>query len=184
MSIIKYDSNTASRLIELSGLGYNKTEISKMMRVSRVTLDRWIKKYDLKEAMSQAESDFMRNAIKRGLTALSEGAKTTESLREYTEEDEEGKIVRVTEKIRILAPSEKAIQILSKKYAKEFADAVHEEDKAAHLVLHVNPNAMSLREIQQLNASSNPLGAASIETECVTVSDSDSCPPRKDSESE
>ena len=133
--------------------------------------------------MMKNHIDYMRNTIERGLVALSEGATSTDSVKEYTEEDDAGRVIRVTEKVRILPPNEKAIQILCKKYAKVFdTDAVH-EDAAHNLTLSINTNAMSLREIQQLNASSNPLGDASkvIDAECNEVTSS---PPRKDSESE
>jgi len=184
MPILKYDSAMSSRIIELFGLGYNKTEVAKLLTISRSTLDVWIKKYDLSTNIEKAETDFMRNAITRGLVALAEGAKSTECVKEYTEEDEHGKIVRTIEKVRILPPNEKAIQILSKKYAKIFSDTVQDDTSATHLTLSINPNAMSLREIQQLNASSNPLGAQRqaevVDAECIEVLD----PPTSDESDE
>ena len=155
--ISKFNPVMASRIIELCSLGYGKTHIAKLLDVSRSTLDMWISKHALQDRMRTAKYDYMRNTIERGLVALSE--------------DDAGRVIRVTEKVRILPPNEKAIQILCKKYAKVFAtDAVH-EDAAPHLTLSINTNAMSLREIQQLNASSNPLGDASkvIDAECNDV---------------
>ena len=184
MPIVKYNNVMGSRIIELFGLGYNKTEVAKLIPCSRSTLDIWINKYDLSTSIEKAEHDFMRNAITRGLVALAEGATSTECVKEYTEEDEDGKIVRTIEKRRVMPPSEKAIQILSKKYAKVFADTTQHEDNVKHLTLNINPNAMSLREIQQLNASSNPLGAQrleqSVEAECVEILD----PPTSEEKSE
>lgn len=181
-NISKFNNVVASRIIELSGLGYNKTEICKALRIARSTLNMWIDKYNLAEPMQTADNDMVRGSIKRGLVALAEGAKTTENIREYTEEDSTGRIIKSTEKIRMLAPCEKAIKILSKKYAKEFSDAVHTDtDNAKHLTLDVNVNTLSLREVQDMRRTESVLDCVEAEATDITE-ESESLPPTKDSE--
>jgi len=179
--VLKYDSNTASRIIELASLGYGVTASAKLLGVTRNTLHRWIKRNDLTERMRTAENDYMKSTIKRGLVALSEGAKATETIRESIETCETtGKVTKVTEKIRTLPPNEKAIQILAQSYAKVFSKTEIEEINKSLNINLINTSEMTLRELQ---AIPSPLGAISVDATCEEVVDSgDLGPPEEDSE--
>ena len=185
-SVYKFDSAMRSRIIELASLGYSKTSMSKMIGVARSTLDRWIDRYSLKEAMETAETDIASDTIKRGLAALSVGAKATETIEEYTEEYDTGKldednnpimsIKKIIRKTKQLAPNEKALEIYARKYEKAFAQKDVEllESKTSILVLGVNTSNMTQRDLQKHRiASSNPLDIVS-DVEYSEVSESDS----------
>jgi len=158
MAAKKYDGAVGSRIVELASLGYSLADSANLLNVHRNTLTRWIKKFDLTSRMASAETDLMRSTIKRGLKALSEGASSTETIRETIEDDGEGNIVKVTEKVRRLAPNEKAIQILAQRYAKEFSKSELEEIGKT-LNISLNTSNMSIRE---LNAVPSPLGSIDI----------------------
>lgn len=183
--IVKFNDVVASRIIELSSLGYSPTEVSKLLNVSRTTLWRWIKRHDLEERMQLAESDMMKGAIKRGLVALSEGAKSTDMTKEYVSE-ENGQIVKVTEKIRTLAPNEKAIQILSQKYDKVFSQAeITDDSNNSKVSININTSAMTIRELQAIPSPLGAIGTASdmpIETYARPVPSSETVSEEVDSE--
>ena len=185
-SVYKYDSAMRSRIIELASLGYSDTSISTMIGVARSTLSRWITRYELRAAMDQAETDLASDTIKRGLAALSSGAKATETIEEYNEFydsgelDKDGKpimnIKKITRKTKQLAPNEKALEIYARKYAPKFAakDVAALESKSSILTLNVNHSGMSQRELQEhRRATLNPLDVVS-DVEYVELAGKDS----------
>ena len=87
------------------------------------------------------------------------------------EEADDGKMIKVTKKTKKLAPNEKAMQILAKKYHKELAVDSDIVDTQSQVNININTSDMSLRELQQVNAGS-PLGEI-IDASCVPVTQSD-----------
>ena len=61
------------------------------------------------------------------------------------------------EKVRILAPNEKAIQILSKKHAKIYSTDIVPIDDVQRMELDININTLSRRELLELRRVNSPL---------------------------
>ena len=163
--ISKFNNVVFSRICELYSLDYSLTEIAKMLGVSRNTLHRWIKNNNMRPTLDTIDKELMQGTIKRGLRALAEGVTTTEETIKTIEEDDAGRPVERTQRIRKLAPSEKAIQILARRYDKDFSDALQDSsDGTKHQVTHdINVNVMSMRDLSKLNALSNPLGDIALD---------------------
>jgi transposase-like protein len=186
--VTKFDNTMQSRILELASLGYSLTDISKLLSVSRNTLHRWIRKYDLKQQIDDIEHDVMRSTIKRGLIKLAEGVKTVEESIKTIEEDDAGRPVERVQRIKELPPSEKAIQILASHYDKRFGNAL--DNDAKHLITHdINVNIMSQRELNELRQLNV------LDAECRTVSSesnaellpetiNDATPPNSEQEQE
>lgn len=171
--VYKYDNLTMSRIIELFGSGYSIVEIATLLGVHRNTVDRWIKRYNLKPLMVKSRTELAQGVIERALRSLSEGAKSEEIIEEYVKEvdtgklDEDGKpiisTVKVTKKMKQLAPDAKALEIYSRKHEKDFAqkDVHNIEGITTNNILianGINTSDMTLRDIQKHRiASANPL---------------------------
>ena len=168
----KFDQIVMSRIIEMASLGYSKTEIALTLGVHRNTLCRWIQRYELKDAMNQAENDLAQGTIKRALRQLAEGGESKETVTQYVETGEDGVERQITQRVKKDAPSHKAVEIYARRYDKSFAPSQVAIDTPSQLTLNVNTSAMSLRDLQSLHAeSNNPLGA--IDTSCQVVGSDD-----------
>ena len=177
---LKFDNVLKSRILELASLSYSTTDIAKLLDIHRMTLHRWIVKHKLKDLMNNAEEEVMRSTIKRGLVALSQGATSQETTKEFLSEDAMGQVVKTTERIKIDAPNHKAIQILSQKYDKAFQVNAVDHEPSSSLTLNVNMSGYTMRELQCVKS---PLGSI-VDAESQVVDDEDdvvdSDPPTKD----
>lgn len=174
MTIIKYDSAIRSRLLELSALGYTYGDMARLLGVHRNTITRWIARDNLADEMLKVKRESIVSALEQGLLRLAKGAETTETIKEYTDE---ATGERVTEKIRIIAPSEKAIQILAQKYEKIFAATSNDAESQSTPLVTIN---VPLRELQ----GDSPLGSV-LDAEYHEVDVKGQVvlgPPSKDSE--
>ena len=183
LSIFRYDLKMKSRILELISSGYSLPETAKLIGVSYHSLMRW-RKLDksLKPLMKKAKSDGMNRAINVGLYKLAKGLKVEDYTIEYTEvrKDRFNEIIRdidgnpsiqkVRKTTHNLAPNVKAIEILARKYAKEF---VKSDDDRGEVMLNLtlDTGGMSIRELQELNTKSNPLDKECIEAEYTNVKD-------------
>jgi len=164
----KFDNVTMSRMVELSSLGYSRTEIAQTLGVHRNTITRWVNRYNLEETMRQAEYDLAQGTIKRALRQLAEGGESIETVTHHTETDDNGVERQVTTRVKKDAPSHKAVEIYARRYDKSFTQDVIDDTKNQVLTLNVNHSAMSLRELQQDAVhNNNPLGA--LDTTCHEV---------------
>lgn len=184
--VTKYDVNMQCRILEYAALGYNLSEIAALLKVSRNTLHRWIKIHDLKRHLDTIDQDLMRGTIKRGLIALAKGVKIEDETIKFVEEDDAGRPVEITRRTKLLPPSEKAIQILARRYEREFSDALEDDSKHKSITHDINVNIMSQRELNELRKL-NPLDDA-VDAECRELNDPDDTerldsPPSKGSSS-
>jgi len=171
--VIRFDATVRSRIVELYSMSYSLASIASSLGIHRNTLTRWIKKHNLQSVLEESERIMMQGTIKRGLKALSEGATASETQKEYIIEGAEGQTVKVTEKIRILAPNEKAIQILAQKYDKTFSKIDLIDTDNAKVSININTSQMSQRELQAISTAS-PLGV--IETTGIEIDNASNVP--------
>ena len=184
MPIIKYDSAICSRILELYALGKSITEIAKLLRVQRMTIYRWIKKHELQPIMDKLLKDNEIQAINTGLQALAKGAESTDIKREYIDNSNPDKLVKITETIRKDKPDVKAMQILARKHDLIVSDLEDNESDSKRMVLLgiANTSTMSQRELQEHSAVS-PLGSiVDVEYSEVDSDSEDLGPPQEDSE--
>lgn len=164
--ITKYNINMRSEIIRLSGLGYSVPQIARQLELHRSTLNNWIKKHELTKDMQEAQADFYQGKINEGLLKLAEGAKETQEVKERYEKINDAEYEKTISKVRILPPNEKALQILSRRFAPDFSDTKQLDDsKHNHIALHFDTRVMNLRELKELNAESNPLGDIALDSE-------------------
>ena len=147
--ITKFNNTMRSQLLEYASLGYNLMECAKLLGVHRNTLTRWIAKYDLQQHLDDIERDLMQGTIKRGLIALAEGVKIEETTIKFIEDDDAGRPIEKTQRVKNMPPSEKAIQILASHYDKRFGSAL-DNDSKQHVTHDINVNIMSQRELAEL----------------------------------
>lgn len=157
--ITKYDLNLRASIIRYAGLGYSISQIARKLGIHRSTLHRWINKYELTKDMLEAEREFFQGKINEGFLKLAEGAKETQEVKERYEKINDAEYEKTISKVRILPPNEKALQILSRRFAPDYSDTKQQDDtKHNHIALHFDTRVMNLRELKELNAESNPLG--------------------------
>lgn len=154
---MKYDVKKAKNIIELYGEGCSLIEISKLLNISRMTLNRWIKNYKLQSLMDKERGERVKHSLRHALVKLATGDyEEGEVTREYIEE-EGSKTIKVTEKLRKFRPDSKAITILARAYDKELLDS-NEDSPNSGIILNVNTSTMSLRELQNSSRNDSPLG--------------------------
>jgi len=152
-NIFKFNLVVRSRILELCYKGYTLGQIADFLGIHRNTISKWKHtQVGLSEAMTKAFNDGMRDLAYRGHIALAQGVKTTETIREYIEEDASGRMIKVKDKEINHAPSQSALKILAKNYAPEL-DTINNESTIN--VLSVD--SMSYKELIEYNAKHNPL---------------------------
>ena len=155
--ITKYNLELRALIIQYAGLGYSVPQIARKLGLHRSTLNNWINKHNLLDDMQAAERDFYQGKINEGLLRLAEGAQEKQEVKERYEKINDTEYQKTISKVRILPPNEKALQILSRRFAPEYSDNTH-QDKAKQISFNFDTRVMNLRELKELNASSNPLG--------------------------
>ena len=158
MGIVRYNFEVRLKLIELSLRGLNNTDIAKVLGVHPLTISRWRKKDSkLDQIMTNNRLEAMRTTLESGLLKLSSGSTLEEQTIEEAYIDENNKAIKKIKKIKEIPPSEKAIEILARKYDKELSKSGNIIEGSGALNININTSGMSLRELQDMN-SSNPLG--------------------------
>ena len=169
--ITKFDGNTVNRMIALVESGHNFTEVCSLLGFSRVALYRFLNKHPkLKEKMMTIRQDYMAGKIHKNMERIAEGVEVVETIREYLEDGKDGKVIKVTEKVRTIPPCLKANQQLAKKYDIDLTDGkvTDNTNDAKHLSININNSGMTLRELQA--------------SKVIEVPDNKLVPPRKDSD--
>jgi len=169
--VVKYSPVYRSEILRLYAIGHTRLEIGELLGVHRNTITYWINKYKLSDLMERYKSEAIHGVIEQGLRNLAIGATSSEVTKEYMEEDEEGKMIKVTKKTKKSNPNEKAMQILAKKYHKEIAADSDIVDTQSQVNININTSDMSLRELQQVSTAS-PLGGI-IDASYMPVTASD-----------
>lgn len=163
----KYDLMMRARIIEYSLKGYNLQQIYTLLGISRATLSRWIKKYNLKDAIEAAKSEFMKDLVEEVLIDKARGSESSETIEEFMREREDGTLVKTTVKTRKHPKCEKSAQIIAKKYAVEYSEKAEVSQGATNINIQLpNTSGMSKRELQDFTSSS-PLGAIDAEYSVV-----------------
>jgi hypothetical protein len=174
MGIKKFNGRVVKDIVESCYEGYSDAKIAIYIGVSANTLNVWKKKYPhLKEAMIKARGDSAKELIETGLRKLSRGAKDITTTEEFVTSrrikklevcEESGETIEVERVIPVKrtrttkekAPDSKAIEILSRKYYKEF-DPKSEEREVNTKVLE----GFTMRNLQEARKS-NPIDAGKI----------------------
>lgn len=182
----KYNRLIETDILALYAEGYTITFIAKRLRVTRKTLQTWIKKYDLREEMEKLREDEAKQAIEAGLLKLAKGTEDETLTEKYVtnrvatikvfneetlEQEEVTKNIPVekTYQKKIKAPDSKAIEILSRKYAKEFDPKSEERELTTNIL-----EGFTMRQLQEARKN-NPIDSgASIEAEFKELSNTDS----------
>lgn len=181
MGVQKYRPALKLDIIELHAKGYSLATIAETIGITYRCLCYWIKKYDLREPMDKAKEEYNRQLIDSGLEKLAAGAKDTEEVEKFTYTrkakrkviDDEGNIieeiyiqpVEKTVKRKVKAPDSKAIEILARKYAKEFDPKSEERELTTNIL-----EGFTMRQLQEARKN-NPIDSgASIEAEFTELS--------------
>lgn len=166
--VTKYSGVMRANIMELYARGYSLQSCADYVGISKRTIQYWIKKYDLKEEMEAIRDGRAKHSIEVGLRRQAEGAEeviveksfTTNRVMEIKEIDEDTGIVskkkknvpvNKTVKKKILPPSVKAIEVLSRKYSPEFDPKAEERELTSKLL-----DGFTMRELQEARTS-NPI---------------------------
>ena len=164
----KFNAVVKNSMIELYAQGYDIGHISKLCNVSRQAMHYWIKKYELRELMDNARSESAKECIEVGLRKLALGSEESNSSDEFVtsrviklkvinedsgEIEEVEKVIPVKRivKKKIKPPEVKAIEVLARKYYKEF-DAHSEDRELTTKILE----GFTMRELQEARKD-NPI---------------------------
>ena len=157
MKVIKYDASFRIEAIKLAAQGLTLSEISELLGIHRNTMSTWRKRdKNFKKILDEARSQGMNHIIETGLRKLAQGVKREETTTESVDDNDGNPIRRRVRTIED-APSVKAIEVLARRYAKEYTS-----DDAAPIVsvLSINHDTASLREVQDMMRQS-PIEAVS-----------------------
>ena len=179
--VIKYS------IIELYKEGLSHSKIALHCNVSLRTLQYWIKRYELLPLMESAREDHAKECIEAGLFKLAKGSSDISTKEKFiyyrratrividedTGEEREVEYLQPVEKTVNKvekAPDVKAIEVLSRKYAKEFDSKAEERELTGKLL-----EGFTMRDLQE-SLKDNPIDAGKfIEAEYIEViRDSDS----------
>ena len=181
MGIVKYNEIKKTQMIMLFAEGYSLTYIASVLEVSLRTVQYWISKYNLRPLLDKARKDRAEQSIELGLSKLAEGSQVNETTDKFTYNreatrkvmDEEGNIIEEkyiqpverTTKKKCNPPDSKAIEILSRKYAKEFDTHSEERELTTKLL-----DGFTMRQLQEARKH-NPIDkGSSIDAEFSELS--------------
>lgn len=165
-NISKFDNSTRLALIEHYAMGLTYEQIASRLGITRMTLNRWIKKYGLSDIMKAARHEFMSAKAENALWKLADGAEAVETIKIY---DAEGNLKSITEKIRKDIPDIRAAQVLARRYNAEFSDITRNTDNTKNISMHINMHDMTSREVRELNMHSNPLGDIELHNDAYSI---------------
>ena len=146
--IQKYNSGLRVDAIRLASEGHTYSKIARLLGIASTTLDRYRKRDPIfDKILRESRQIGMKNIIDVGLTKLAKGSKREEVTDEYIiKGDNDNPTIK--RKVRTIqdAPNAKALEILSRKYAKEYtSDDVIE---ITNNTLNIDTSSMTLREVQ------------------------------------
>lgn len=163
----KFNDKVLLIIVDLCFKGFSDYEIAKVIGISDSTLYVWKSKYPyLKKAMNNAKNSGATGSIERGLRVLSEGSEQSEYVEKYIEkrkilDDETGEEfiipVEITKKRKKLPPDPKAIEILARKYDKEFG-----KEEVTNNTINLL-EGFTMRDLQDSISLDNPIDAGAIE---------------------
>lgn len=164
----KFNAIYKRDILQLYGEGYSLDRIASLCCISRNTLHLWIKKYGLKEEMETLRESTAKECIEVGLRKLASGSsektiqdkyitnkiiKKTIYNEETGENEEVEKVIPVerTSTLREKAPDSKAIEVLARKYYKDFDNKAEERELSSKIL-----EGFTMRELQEARKD-NPL---------------------------
>jgi len=165
MKPTKYNPILKHSIVSLYGEGLSQKKVADLCGISLRTLQYWIKKYNLKELMELERTESARDCIEQGLRKVAKGAKdenTTEKFIYYRKatrlyiddfgeavEEEYIQPVEKTINRKEYKPDVKAIEVLSRKYAKEFDNKAEEREINTRIL-----EGFTMRELQEARKNS------------------------------
>ena len=167
MGLSKFTPVVKNSIVELYGQGYNIETIAKACGVTRQAIHYWIKKFDLREELDEARTNSAKESIEVGLRKLASGVKEELIEDEFVYnrrstrlvEDEDGEIIEeeylqsVNRKVKtkVKPPEVKAIEVLARKYYKEFDHKAEERELTSKVL-----EGFTMRELQEARKN-NPI---------------------------
>lgn len=178
----KFNAIVRIELLELYSRGYDYGTIANAMNVSRQVIHLWINKHNLRKELDEARSNSAKECIEVGLRKLASGVKEEEESDKYMftrkatrlitqddgtiEEEEYVQLVERTNKRKSKPPEVKAIEVLARKYSKEFDPKSIESDIGTKIL-----EGFTMRELQEARKD-NPIDQGKfIEAEFKELSD-------------
>lgn len=161
-NIKKFSPKIVGMIVECCREGYSDAKIARYLGISKNCMVIWKKKYPhLKKLMVEAKEESAKDAIESGLRKLSKGAKdetvtesyvTSRKLTKLVECEKTGEIVEKTVVVpvtrvsttKVKAPDVKAIEVLSRKYYKDFDPKAEERDVASKVL-----EGFTMRQLQE-----------------------------------
>lgn len=162
----KFGPRIKADILELYSRGYTLGTIAKMCDVSLRMLQYWIKKHNLRPLLDKAREDSAKECIEVGLRRLASGAQEEISTETYiynrriqrvVEKNgviiEEEAVIPVTKTVtkKLKPPETKAIEVLARKYYKDFDPKAEERD-----VMNKVLDGFTMRELQEARKD-NPI---------------------------
>ena len=181
----KYSPVMRYSIVSMYSEGLSLTKIAEHCGISYRTLQYWITKHDLRESMDKAREETAKECIEVGLRKLAQGTEETieeksfttnrvRTIKKYNEETgevEEQTVnipVNKTYKRKVLPPQVKAIEVLSRKYYKEFDSKAEERELLGNVL-----EGFTMRELHDARKE-NPIDAGKyIDAEFTKVSSND-----------
>ncbi len=164
-NVYKWNLEIRASIIKLYSECFNICDIANILGISLSTLNYWIKKYELKPIMEQFRNETISSTITRSLLKNANGGENSEITKEYVQEDANGTLIKVTEKIKIDKPCHKSAQILARKFEKELSDSNNNISDTNSISINIDTSRMSLRELQAIDS---PLGSV-VDAKAVTL---------------
>jgi predicted transcriptional regulator len=173
-------------IIKLYSEGLSIASIAKYCGVSRRTIELWISKNDLRDEMERAREESAKECIEEGLRKLAKGGEEIQEEDSFTynrrakrlvECEETGELleeeyiqpVSKTIKKKIKPPEVKALEVLSRKYYKEFDSKAEERELSTKIL-----EGFTMRELQEARKD-NPIDKGHyIEAEFTELSNEES----------
>lgn len=183
MKPTRYSPVMRHSIITLYSQGLSMQKIADLCGITRRTLHVWVNKYGLKKEMDAAREESAKECIEVGLRKLAAGAKEEIEEEKFiynrrakklvTREDgeivEEEYVQPVEKTLRrkVKPPESKAIEVLARKYYKDFDPKTEEREFTSKLL-----EGFTMRELQEARKN-NPIDKGKyIEAE-FTSSDED-----------
>ena len=161
MRPVKYNDDVFKTIIRLDLLGYSDYEIANSLGVHRNTISLWKREHiNLKAELKAARDQGAKSSIERGLRLLAQGATDEEHQEKYIKErtfidEETGESitvpVEIVKKRKVHKPSVQAIEVLARKYDKEYVKDADSSNNTINIL-----EGFTMKDLQD-SLKSNPI---------------------------